>query len=389
MIFKHFLGELNIKAEGDNPLRFLNKVRDADIKCKNLYCKNNEVYARIYGSSLKEITKIAEANYMQITILKKKGLVYRIIPYKKRFGIAVGTIVSLAIIFMLSNTTLKIRITGCDESFNDEIYSVLETNGISPGKFIPSMDFENVERNIMMTLKDVSWVSIRSSGGIITVNVSPTTPKPEIVTRRLPCNIVSTKDAQIIDVQLYAGQLTAIIGDGVKKGDLLVSGFVTSTESDSVYYHAQAKIIGQYEENVDFTQPFSEEVKVLSSDSEKRNYLSFFSAKVPLYIGKKVSGEYSYNERTNYFSVFSLKLPIGISHCSYEPYETQQMNYTEDEAKQKILEKISNYERSFLKDCKIVSKQVIEAKTDTALCFSVKYVVQGDITETREILYKN
>lgn len=389
MIFKHFIGVITFRAEGDNSLRFLNTVRDSNFKCTQMYCKNNDVYGKIYGTNIKKLNDIASEYHMKVREIKKQGLIYKILPYKKRFGIVLGIIFSIAIIFFLSNTTLKIRVIGCDEAIYQDILSVLQENGVEAGKFIPSMDFDKIERNIITKLKDVSWISIRSSGGIITVNISQTDKKPEIVPRRLPCNIISTKDAQIKKVQVYAGQLMVLIGDGVKKGDLLVSGFVVDKNGKATYYYAQGEIIGEYEEEINFTQPLSEEVKIISTNSETRNYFNFFSCKIPMYIGKKIKGEYSYNERTNYFSLFTLKLPIGITHCSYQPYKYKIIDYSNEEAKNEINEKILKYENNFLKNCVILDKRISESITEFDVTYKVTYKLHGDITETSEILSKN
>jgi len=299
-----------------------------------------------------------------------------------------GILLSILIIFLLSNTTLKIRVIGCDESLYVDVISVLKLNGVEAGKFIPNMDFDRIEKNIVTTLNDVSWVAIRSSGGIITVDVAQTTPKPDMVPQRLPCNIISTKNAQIKGIEVYAGQLMVVMDNAVKKGDLLVSGFVVDKTNKATYYHAQAKIIGEYLEAVEFSQPLNENVKITSEKSQKRNYFNFFSLKIPLYIGKKINGEYAYNDRTNYFSLFTLKLPLGISHCSYQPFVTKNFNYSLEQATELLDDKMKTYEDNFFKNCKIINREIIKSNTDISANYIVKYTLQGDITQNNEILTK-
>jgi len=388
MIFKHVLGEINFKATGDNYLKFLNMIRDSTFKCINLYSKSNDVYGKIYGNKFDELLLIAKQNYMEIEIIKKNGIVYKILPYKKRFGVILGVIFSVAIILFLSNTALKICIIGCDDALSENVLSVLQLNGIKIGKFIPNMDFDQAERNLLTDLKDVSWVSIRSSGGIITVNLSQVDKKPDMIPRRLPCNIISTKNAQIKNVQVYAGQLVVLLGDSVKKGELLISGFVEDKNGKYTYYHAQGKIIGEFEEEIVFTQPLLENVKIVSEKTQKRNYFNFFSCKIPLFIGGKPSGEFKLSERTNDFSLFTLKLPLGITHSRYQPYEIKEFSYSMEEAKQKIEQKIQKYESNFQNDFEIINKKITESITEFEITYRVKYTLQGDICESSEILVK-
>lgn len=388
MIFKHIFGVYDFKATGSNSLRFVNMVRNQSFTVHNLYCKNNDVFGRIYATKYPQLKSIASKNYMDIQIVSKKGLVFRVKPYKKRFGIITGIILSLIIIFILSNTALKIRITGCEEELYPQIESVLKMNGISPGKYIPNMNFDQAEMNIVLALKDIAWVSIRNSGGIITVNVNECTKKPDMILNRLPCNIVSLKDAQIVDVKVYAGQLKVLIGEGVKKGDLLVSGFIQNKNGEFYYYHSQAEIIGRYTEEISFEQPFEDEVQIPSNKEIKKKYFNFFSVKIPLSFKKEPVGEYVYDEYTNNFSFFKFKLPMGVSHSTYKPYYTKQVKYTEDEVKEKLNEKMIIYENDFLRDSQIISREINEVVTNEKIVYNVKYTVEGDITNTNEILTK-
>lgn len=389
MIYKHVLGVVHFKATGDNTIKFVNSIRKANFICKNLRVSNNEVYGKIYGNNYEALCEIAQKNYMELEIEKKKGIVYKIIKYKKRIGIIAGIIVSLAIVLFLSNTVLKIRIIGCGEEVYNDVMNTISANGIVPGKFIPSLDLDEIENAVIDRVDSVSWVAIRSNGGIITVNVHQSTPKPKMISRRLPCNLVSTRDAQIIDIQVYEGQLMVLKGEGVKKGDLLVSGLIMDEKGKPLRFHAQAKIIGQYTETINIKQPLRETIKVVSDDTEKRRYLNFFSLKLPLSFGKDIKGEYTYKEKTNSFSFFSLKLPIGITYKTYSPYVSKKVEYTVDEAKNIVLNKINIYEANFLSGCEIINKDIQEEITDEYVNYKVTYVVQGDITKENEILIKN
>jgi len=88
MIYKNILGVICFKAQGDNPLRFLNKVRDSKFISKDLYSINNEVFGKIYGVNYNKLTEIANENHMVLTTLKKQGIIFNFLPYKKRFGVA-------------------------------------------------------------------------------------------------------------------------------------------------------------------------------------------------------------------------------------------------------------------------------------------------------------
>ena len=171
MIFKHIFGVTYFKAYGSNQTRFINDIRKSNFICENIKINNDELYGKIYSNNYNNLKDIAKKNGMEVEIDKKKGLIFKIIPYRKRFGIIIGTIFSLLIILLLSNIVLKIKITGCDGELYNNVMSVLSSNGVNPGKVIPTLDFDEIERNIVLNVKNVSWASIGSSGGIIPVNL--------------------------------------------------------------------------------------------------------------------------------------------------------------------------------------------------------------------------
>lgn len=389
MIFKHFIGEFKFKAEGIDSLLFINKIRKSHIKVHNLYTRNNEVYGTVYATKYKAISDLAEKCSMSVSVKEKKGLILKLKPYKKRFGIIAGVLFSVFFIFFLSNTTLRIRITGCSETLNEQVLSVLEKNGVEPGKYIPSMDFDKIERNIVATLKDVAWISIRNSGGTVIVDVTESTKKPDIILERLPSNIVSTKDAQITNVEVYSGQLQVLIGEGVKKGDLLVSGFIETKRGKTFAYHSNAKIYGKYEENIEFIQPFEEDVKIESEEEITKKYLNFFSIKIPLSFKDVPDEEFSYNERTTDLGFLFLDTPFGITRSYYRLYEIRHYTYDENMVRELLDNKVQKYELNFLDGCSIISKNIIEEVSEDNIKYTVKYLVEGDITKQNEILVKN
>ncbi len=388
MLFKHILGVVHFKAVGENHIAFLNTIRKSNFKIKNISIKDNEILGTIYGVNYEELCLIAKENFMEIQQLSKKGMVYKAKKYKLRIGIGLGIVLSIAIIFFLSNIILKIRVTGCEGQVYSSVINSLNQYGVNPGCFIPSIDFDELERKLVLYVDNVSWASVRNDGGTVVVNIHQSTEKPDMITTRLPCNIISTRDAQIVDVEVYSGQLMVLKGDGVKKGGLLVSGFVIDEKERALYYHSQAKIIGEYTERICIYQPYNDVKKILSNKTHKQSFIDFFNIKIPISFNEKIVGEYSESSRTNYLSFFSIKLPLGITYKTYTPYKTEKVNYNDEEAIALINEKIDIYESNFLNSCEIIEKDVATEETSDGVKIEVIYKVRGNIAEESKILIK-
>lgn len=389
MIFKHIFGVIHFKASGNDTIKFVNSIRKEGILFTKFNSSSDEIQGEIYGKDLIKIKELADIYHLNIEIIKKKGLRYIFSPYKKRYGIIAGLILSIGIIFYLSNIVLKINVTGCDDELYKQVIYKLDECGIRAGKFIPSLDFDSIETSLVLDLNNVSWASIRSKGGIISVNIHESTPKPYIIPRHDPCNLIATRNAKIISVEVATGQLMKIIGDGVKSGEVLVSGILNDANNKPLYCHSIGKIIGEYTETFAISQPLTEQVKIESKKTKTKKSFDFFSIKIPLYLKKGINGNYTYKENSNNFSFFSLKLPFGMTTYSYSPYKYKTVTFTEDEAKSQVYNKLKIYEDNFLKGKTVIDKEIVESFENNEYKLEIKYVLQSDITKESEIFIKN
>ncbi len=389
MVLSHFLGSLSLKIQGDNTLEFVNKVKFLGIHTKKLYTKNNSVFMEIYSGSYKKIEATAFSYEMEVSTLKKMGLYWKIYPYRKRFGVVLGGLIGVVIVFLLSNITFQIRVSGVSSEVENSILSVLRNHGVTAGSYIPNMNFNSLENQIMLALDEVDFVAIRNSGSIIFVNASESVEQPKMLLTRIPCNIVSAEDAVISDVKVYAGKLEVLLGEGVKKGDILVSGTVPNTRGDTFFYHSHGEIIGTFSRTVTFEQEFSEEVTTVSNTGIKKNYFNIFSLSIPIeipFFSKDLQGqEYKIEENIQEYSFFSLKLPFGKVEKIFYPIEKELVEYTKFQAVENLEKQLTNYEQNFLKEYEIVSRSINGDFLSDKIVYYVEYTLKGNIGILQEI----
>jgi similar to stage IV sporulation protein len=232
-------------------------------------------------------------------------------------------------------------------------------------------------------------IGVRNTGCRVIVEVNERTKIPEMVSTTRPCNVVSTKDAQIVGLKVYMGMLVPMLGDGVRKGDLLISGVVEGSHQNTYYVHAMGDIIGRYEEKVSFSQNMTDNIMVYDDEIIKKS-ISVFGFRIPLYINKSIDSEYEYAEQINNFKLLKLTLPVGIVISEYNPYTVESVSYTEEEAEELLNEKVKRYEQNFLSDdsVKIIDNKIQTSIKDNVMTITVTYTLEGNIGETQEILAK-
>jgi len=288
---------------------------------------------------------------------------------------------------------MAVEVYGNETMTDKQVEAILSDNGIKIGAFIPSLDLREAERLITSSSDNIAWIGIRASGCRIQAEISEMTDPPEMVPTSVPCNIVSSRDAQIVAIRnVHMGMLVPMLYDGVKKGDLLISGTVENGKGGVYYAHAMGEIIGRYTEEVTFEQSFADE-RFDYGETINRSTLYFFGLKIPLYVGGSVSGNYEYDEETEYLKLWNVTLPVGIIRSEYKTYETVPTAYSPEQAKAMLEEKIKLYEYNFFDgdsgDVTVVDREAVFSEDGEKASVTVKYTLESDIGVTREIMAKS
>lgn len=380
-------GTADFKAEGKDIYGFINSVRNNRITCTSQRCRDGCFYGCVYMADMKKLETLAAENNVTLEFTGKKGIPFRLMKYRFRFGIIAGLLIVFSFVFYLSNIVVTVEVCGNRGVSRERILSALSDTGIYKGRFIADIDFKSCERRLRLSIPELAWAGIRHTGSRIVVDVTETDPPPEMVRDDIPCNIVSDRDAQIISIEVYSGRQMKKAGSGVKKGDIIISGVVDTGNGHILKKHAMGKIIGRYTEEVCFTQPFSEEGQVYSGEEVTKKYFDFFGFRVPLFIKDSEYQYYDYSESSNSFMFFGKKIPLGIVHGTYIPFEYQTLSYSAEEADILLQQQTALYEKNFY-DLK--GKEIEKCEKEVKNCgdrleYRLKYTIIGEIGADYEI----
>lgn len=369
----------------------VNKLRATGFAVRDVRIESGKfVTGTVSWYDLGELKAFAEDNKAQFEQLDKKGIAFTVQKYRKRLGLAAGLLAAFMLVFYLSNTVLRIEVYG-NESISDErVKSILADNGIKIGAFIPSLDLRDSEQRIITAFDSFSWIGIRSSGCRILVDVSELSEKPDMIPISTPCNVIAACDAQIVDIRnVHLGMLVPMLYDGVRKGDILISGTIDGKLDHDYFVHAMGEIIGRYDREVTFEQSYSDSVINYGSEKTKKS-LYLFGSRIPLYLNKEEKFEYEYSEEIKYMQFFGLEFPVGVVEAEIKPYTVDEIEYSPEQAKILLESKIELYEKNFLEDKNItvISRDIEYSESNEKLTVKVKYCLESDIGVTQEILAK-
>lgn len=109
---------------------------------------------------------------------------------------------------------------------DEELEEFLERNNIKRGDLVKGVDVENIEFLMRENYNKITWVSARVEGTRIIVNMKENKDLYIDDGEKSPCNIVSDVDGVIESIITRTGKPMVKKGMEVKKGDIIVSGFI-------------------------------------------------------------------------------------------------------------------------------------------------------------------
>lgn len=358
------------------------------MNCFGQYVKKDVFYCEIYRSDLERIYEFADECEVELRHFEYATLSQRLRKYRRRFGILAGIIVGAIACVYFSSVVVTIDVEGNSRVSTDTVLSALEELDVTYGSRISDINFTYCENELRLMVEGVSWAGIRRTGNRIVIEITEIVEKPEMTIERVPCNVVSQRQAQIISTSVYDGQLMRIVGDYVMPGDLLISGVIEDSKGHVTKHHAMGRITGIYEETISFTEEFRSSVKKPTGNTRSERYLRLFNAEIPLFFGSNEYESYLTEEREKKILLGEKELPLGIVAKNITETEYTESVFSKEELDLRIQEKIFLYEKNFLSEVKILDREIVTEQKENSLTYTVKYTIEGEIGIQKEIFIK-
>lgn len=227
------------------------------------------------------------------------------------------------------------KLDGVDEPMKEEILEFIQNEGISVGKYKNRIDLQALINKIRIAREDVAWVGMEIKGTNLIVDVVKADEKPEIIDENEYCNIIASKDGIITKVEAQNGTPIVNAGDTVKKGDVLVQGWIEGKYTENRYVHAEGKITAKVwysaKEKVYYNQTYENQ----TGSKEKKYSININNFKINFF--KTLSKFENYDtistvKKLRITSNFYLPIEI-IENENLEKHKVQ-VTYDKNEAKE-------------------------------------------------------
>jgi len=307
-----------------------------DITTDPIRIVGNRAEVTLWESRKKRFENAAKNTGFQYEISRMPGIPGLLGRYRYRPGILVGTVIFFALIWYSGRVIWDFDVTGNQTVPDSEIISALAEVGCDFGSYIPSIDFSQIQNDCLIDNTTLAWVSVNMDGNLAHVEVRE---RRAVDMKFVPekgrfANIIAAEDGVIELCSVRRGEAAVMIGDTVKKGELLITGVIDVGEDGVRYEYAdgevKARVLRQIVKRVDFKG--TETVTTGARKVEKT--VNFFGFSANLFskggIGYDLYGIIKNEERLSL--PFGITLPFRVSTTEYTELCLTQRIFTEEEA---------------------------------------------------------
>lgn len=302
-----------------------------------------------------DIIRFLSENKIEIIKISNIGFLSGLKKYN-RIGLFCGTIFILISVFISSKLVWQINVEGNIELSDEDVIGMLNESGFRLGKFVPSINYDKLQNEILLKNREISWISINIDGNVASVLVKES--KTETTESSYFSNIVAKRDAQILEIKVKKGERVIKINDVVKEGELLVSGIIDSQSQGVRYEKADAEIIALTNHDIFVEFPYKGKEKVYTGKTYTERKIKFFSKVINFSVKTNKNLElYDKIEEKRQIVLFGkYKLPVFLEKTRYFEYKTVDKEYSYQESVDLAFKELKIQIDGVLSDAELISK---------------------------------
>lgn len=382
-ILKIFSSSIKIKVTGRNINNFLKRLINNNINIEKVIpISHKEIDLIINYQDLDKVLKLK--TIYNIKIVRYYGKLRIIKRVKKDIFILSSLLISLLLIYTLSNIIFKVEVIHSNKNIIKLVTKELEDNGIKKYKFVKNyQEIEKIKKKILEENKDtLEWLEIIREGTKYTIRVEERIINNKPKDNKI-YNIVASKNAVIKNIYAESGEKIRSINTYVKKGDIIISSDITLPNNEKISKTASGKVQGEVWYNINIEYPYQYHEIKYTGNKKKVLVLNLLNKRISLFDFHKYK---TFNRNIKY--IFNNNItPISLIY--EDEYETNIINEVYDyntarekaitKAKEKILEKYPNIKD--ITNIKIINEE--DKKNKISLNLFVTCL--EDITEYQEV----
>ncbi len=375
-MWKIFLSRISIEITSADNIRLLNELKNKRIQIENvLFCDDLTMHLTISAKQFRSLYVAVKRFDAKFKLLTKSGILWTLTYALKRPILTAFFSFLLACSIILPTRVFFLKVEGNSAIPDRMILEVAQECGIKFGASRRKIRSEMMKNALLHKMPDLEWAGINTSGctAIISVKEKTVTDVKHDDSNQVS-SIIASRDGIIQSCTVYRGNSLCTVGQAVKAGQKLVSGYIDcgimikTTQAD-----AEIK-----------AYTFRELRAISPTPVHQRGDLRESKSRYRIIIGKKSINLFkdSGNIDTNCGKMYERKylclpggftLPVGIIKETFLFYEENAELPVADQNENWLSHYADRYLQSQMVAGTIISSQVQEEQTGDAHIFHGEY----------------
>ena len=308
-LYRFLTGYVIFCAEGGFPERFVNLCAATRIPVWDIRPEGDRLVGRTTPGAYLRLRTAAKRSGMRLRTDRKRGVPFFLRRHRKRWGLAVGCVVFVALLSLLSSRVWVIRCSGMETLTTGMLREALRAEGVYEGMDPDGFNASVTERRMLRRVPKLAWIALNVDGSVLYVQVREILQTDEAVDYAHPCHIVASRDGFLTRLETYEGQQIALLRSAVQKGALLISGTVEQQDGSVTLHHAKGYAEAQTTREIVCTTEKKQTYPYVRAKTS-RACLHLFSLYIPL--GLPPTGEGMYYTYESALTAGGMRLPVSV-----------------------------------------------------------------------------
>ena len=224
-IGKFVHGVVRIEISGLVPEKLINLCMAHGIFLWAIIKRHDKMLVSMYVHNFFEIRPLVRKSQCRVRVVSCSGMPFLWRRLQKRKMLWAGMAAFFFLLNYLSSYIWFVEVTGVKTMPKEKLLAIAQEHGLQIGMPKDRLQNKLIEKHLLLELPELAWVGISSQGTRVVIEVvEKTAPLP---TDKAPAHIVAVKDGIIVETIALAGEPVVTRGVTVKKGDILIKGFLS------------------------------------------------------------------------------------------------------------------------------------------------------------------
>ena len=215
-----------VKITCVQPALFISEAAQNSISMENLKQVDDfTIYVEIASDQCARLMKLGTNRGAEISIVNQNDFRYRLTKILARPVLTAGMILMLFLSIYLPTRILFYQVEGNTNVSSRDIIACLEKNGIVFGSCRKAIRSEQIKNILISEIPQLQWVGVNTYGCTARILVKEKSVPVKLDDMYGVSSIISSVDGVICDMTITKGSPVCAVGQAVKKGQKLISGY--------------------------------------------------------------------------------------------------------------------------------------------------------------------